>query len=355
MYVAAAITDTHLTRSNSDQVESIMSQFWGFCVEHKIEHAFHFGDWFTSRPGQHQRALLTTKRILQSKPVDIQFHIIPGNHDKTDQLASGSYLDVFDGQGMTVYPSSGRVEIIKDKLHMFLLPYYKEGSAILKEQFEELEEAAKAAKGIVMLGTHLAINGVRNNDGSVVDYGITTKAFNAFDVTLVGHYHNRSELPNNIHYIGSSYPQNYGEDNEKGFIGIKKNGHFDFIRPHFAEYHKIKVHLDDFNQDASSTLKLLDRLRSPDDGATLNNVRVVLVGARESLRGVNRDIFEDIGIDCKLKPLEIEEAVESVSVEDFRSFTVSSLLEEFETFCKEREYDLDEGLFFLKKLEDEQV
>jgi len=315
---ALLITDTHLHKDNIDIVEDIWLQAINCCREYQINIIIFLGDFFTARVAQTLAVLLAGKRIISElQKFDGSVLFIPGNHDKVDQSSNESYLDVFDfniNSSLTLIKQDKSIEF--DNIIFHFLPYFKE-----QDKYPELlKEICKYINPIKknILFTHIAVNGVKNNDGSEVDNGIDPNLFNNFDSVFVGHYHNKSRVGSNIYYIGSAYQANYGEDINKGFTLLYSDGIHKQIKSHFPEFKKINIDVKDLKTIDIGTLKEGNK-----------NVRIIVEGNKEELESIDKEKYDSLGIDIKFDPkLEVQDISK-----EFKSFNRHNIKQSFDEFC----------------------
>lgn len=291
--LAILVADSHYDKDNIGEVDDVLDQALELALEQGAEYIFHLGDVFTNRVGQGLRVLLAFRRWLRKcNERNIEVWMIAGNHDKTDLDAEESYLDVYSSYDNVTVISEPTYWNFKGVVVGFL-PYFKEEGtypARLDELIEEFQMRTNELKQVLL--THIAVDGVANNDGTEVTNDLDIKRFSYFDEVFVGHYHNRSDVGKNIHYIGSARPNNYGEDNEKGFTILYTDATYEYVNAKFRKYVKITVDLDKTDK------KVLEKWRKKFEGS-LNNVRFVLKGTEEQLSAISSASFEESGIDIK--------------------------------------------------------
>jgi len=86
---------------------------------------------------------------------------------------------------------------------------------------------------------------VRNNDGSIVEGDVEESYFDSFDLVASGHYHDWSEIGENIVYFRSAYQANFGEDDNKGFTVVYDDCSLEYIQSKFPIYRKIIIDMND--------------------------------------------------------------------------------------------------------------
>lgn len=353
--LALILTDTHLKEDNTELVTDIWKQAVFYCKSKNIKKILFGGDFFTARKAQPLSVLFTAGEIFKMvRNSGIELICIPGNHDKVDYTSEESYLDVFDGHFILVKGYS--FIQATDDLIIHLIPFFKENDGYpiyLQKAVEHitvinsgglLKSKSEIPKYKHILLTHVAINGVRNNDYSVVENDLDKKNFKVFHSVFVGHYHNQSQIGKNIYYIGSAYQSNFGEDNKKGFTILNDDGSHEFVKSQFQEFIKIKIDITDTKE-----LKKLEQ----EHKNSKENVRFVFEGEEAELKNVNKEKYSALGIDVTFNkdsavPLNHDGLVAKASS---ISFDRSNIEEAFNTFCETKHIeDNSIGLEYLKKM-----
>lgn len=330
--IALFITDTHLTRDNIPLVESIFDQAIEVCKEQNIKLMIHGGDVFTSRSGQPLDCLVSFSNILRKiKECGIRFVAIAGNHDKTDGDDSRSYLSVYDG--LEEYRDGGIFQY--GGLEFVMMPYFREEKWL--SVFGELDKKRNKKKKSFLI-THIGFDGVMNNDGSKVESRIKPSMFKEYEAVLIGHYHNASRLGDNVHYTGSAYQNNFGESiQDKGFSIIYEDGTIERVRSEFPMY--IKVKLDAGDKEAIS--KAIQTHANDSE----NFVRFVFQGTKDKCDNISvEELATKYGIDCKFEVDTTIRAMELSEENVVLSYDASTIMSDFEEFCK------DSGINSKKKL-----
>jgi len=266
---------------------------------------------------------------------------IPGNHDKLDYTSKSSYLDIFkDHPNFMLYDEYGCKEIVDQEIYVHLIPYFDEKSEFAN-QFAKVKMQPNAMNYLI---THIAINGVSNNDGSVVDTAITPNSFHKFKKVFVGHYHNKQDVLSNIHYIGSIRQNNYGEDTDKGMIVIYENGFHEQIKLNSIEYHTVKIDIDKASDEEIT--KLCTKW-----GDSQNNVRFKFEGTKAKIDALDKTKFDLLDIDVKCTYNDPNVDLSYKDAVTFTGFDKESIIEEWDGFCKENlELDHKLGTEYLQKI-----
>lgn len=335
--VAILLSDTHLKDDNGDFVFDIFQQAIELARELGVNEIFHAGDFFTSRKSQSLNTLLSANKIFNLfSDNHIFLRIIPGNHDKTNQSNKESYLDVFRNRDFIKVIDEYENSIgFSKKIYFHFLPYFE------NEVFIEYLKNIEIEKNrINILITHHAFNGVKNNDGTEVTDAIPASLVKDFDMVLVGHYHNQSWVGKNIHYFGSAYQHNFGENwTDKGFWVLYDDASKDFFQSKFKRKIKIQLPIDaDFDTEVE-----LVKEKYPDD-----EIRFEIIGDLNKFAMVNKKVLQEKGIDIKfVDEREVEMEIQHVELE---KFSKKQIIKYFKDFCTEKGIRGDNFIYGLKIL-----
>ncbi|HPI18742.1 MAG TPA: metallophosphoesterase [Candidatus Kapabacteria bacterium] len=339
------LSDVHIDESNAEEIKLIIRQGIQFSKENNIKSWICLGDWFKERSSQKLLVLLSFGEILNMlSDSDISLYTFPGNHDKTDAEDEKSYLSLFRNIGIKKHHFYD-VESCEDGKWYFI-PFFSENGSFLRRLTNINKEAAKY-NGKKFLFLHQSINGVKNNDGTLVDDGLKGNLFKNFDKVFVGHYHNYQKLSNKIIYIGSLKPHNYGEDNDKGFwLFDDKTGDLERVQTNFKKYRKILIDLEKTNKSMIESFR--EKLSNSGD-----NVRFVFRGTEDELAMIDAGYFEKVGIEVKKENKNILRAVEYFEETKSLQFNKSDLKINFLKYCNKNKIvsnKLSLGLNYFKKL-----
>lgn len=348
---AIVVTDVHLDRGNSGLVKDIFNQLVSLCHERGVSNVICAGDVFTTRSGQPLECLSAWQEILGIlRDNKIVIDVIPGNHDKTDGNDECSYLDVYEGASRWVRLHRVGEAVWfgeEEDICVWMIPYF--GTQRWMEEFERMKHEEDEGGRLNLLVTHMAFNGVRNADGSEVGDGIAPSAVFSFDSVIVGHYHDRSTVGRNIHYVGSAYQNNYGEGCvDKGFAVLYEDGSIEYVQSCFPRYIKETIQAT----DRETLINLLEKYG--DKEGRVDHVRFEFVGKKADLERLDvTELQTRYGIDCKFSSVEEREAVENATGEDVLNYDVSSVTKNFYRFCAEnniRGAELKYGVGLIKIL-----
>jgi len=333
------ITDLHYDIQDLEQTQSVVIQAVDKAVVDGIGTIFIAGDIFNSRKSQYLEVLLAFKAVLKyANDAGVRIIAIPGNHDKLDYQSESSYLDVFkDVPGFTLVDRYSRVDINNWNIH--LVPFFDE-----KTTYSKYLNLCVLDNPDNVLITHVAVDGVRNNDGSVVDDVLDPTDFNAFFKVLVGHYHDKQQVGTNIFYVGSIRQRNYGEDDLKGFTIFYNDGSHELFIPDFQRYKTVKIDLD--KTDIKQVQTLAAQYANSKD-----NIRFKFQGSAEKVKSIDKHIFESVGIDVKIEQTDVEVHVDYQSAQNFDGFDRNKILDEWKEFADNNpDIDKETGEKLLKKV-----
>lgn len=338
MVKAIVLTDTHLNQNNIVQNLDIYKQAIHLAKKYNLDKVLHGGDIFDARKGQTDSLLKIFEEILDMfHENEITLVAIPGNHDKSDYKSDVSYLDPYKHHpGFNLLRSGGFAEE-----NIFMFPYFLEDGTFETLLKEEVQKNYKKISKDTILITHVAVNGVKNNDGSQIENNVKPNLFSKFKSVLIGHYHNKSTIGQNIFYIGSAFQHNFGEDVSKGFTLIMEDGTTQFVKAAFKEYKKVVIEIE--KMSPKEIEKLAETYANSEDA-----IRFVFKGTHEKLQAIDKTRFTKLGIDVKRESDEIEVGVEEAENNEFISFDQTSIAKEFNDFCDTNKLDKKQGNKYLK-------
>lgn len=314
----AVITDTHLKQGNEDQVYDIFKQAIKVCQDRGIKQLFHAGDFFTSRASQSHSVMDKAMDIFNLfNQEEIGLTIIPGNHDRTDLESEKSFLDVFKVYRNIRLIKASEAIYVEELGWIHMLGYFKESGSYSTRLANFI--AHNHEKTILI--THIAISGVKNNDGSIVTNDLQPNLFKKYDLVLTGHYHFRNQLASNIWYIGSSHPQNFGEDNDKGICIVNKDLSLEFVNLNFPKYFTYRFDCKDIKQ-ITSQLKQVNH--------EYDKIRFVITGNETEIENFNRSIFDSYNVDVKF------EKTYSKKIVELKKYKEDDIMLSFKQFCLDK-------------------
>lgn len=286
--IAIIVTDTHLNHKNIDLVQDIFEQVCQAAVKLGVGTVFHGGDMFDNRKHQTLKTLSAFHRILTTFEMnDLTLRAIPGNHDKPSYTEEDSYLDVFkDHPNLILNRDYEKVGLLNVCVHS--IPFFDERTTY--PEYLERVKLVPSMKNILI--THVAVNGVRNNDGSEIEDTLDVKGFDQFDHVYVGHYHNYQEV-GKITYIGSAFQKDFSEDDDKGYAVLYDDGSISRHKLLFPRFKAIKVDLNTITPEGLKELIKSHKSEGKD------NVRFKVSGTKERIASLDRAEIAKAGIDVK--------------------------------------------------------
>lgn len=338
--IGAIITDTHVKDGNEELVEFIFDQLFEKMVVEGVELLFHAGDWFNSRKGQSLNVLKSSLSIVDSLNKEIETFIVPGNHDKVDLESEDSFIDVLEKPNFNIVKNVS-VVFTNEKINVVMIPYFKENGRYQEELSVAVDNDIEKGK-INVLITHIAVNGVKNNDGSEVENNLDKNLFKSFDYVYVGHYHNRSKV-GHVEYIGSAYQANFGEDDEKGFCWLYDDGSVEFEKLQFPLFRKYELDVDQV------TPQVLQELKQMKSEAQQDNIRLIIKGDSSKVKAFDKNILNEAGIEVSTRPDDIDKNMQDAEAGQISFFNRDLILESFKKFCKEN--NIEDSKFGIEKLE----
>jgi DNA repair exonuclease SbcCD nuclease subunit len=331
--IGVFITDTHLSTKTIEINKSVFRQADDLAQKLGVQ-LFHGGDAFNSRKSQTLDVLVAFNEILDS--LKSVLHIIPGNHDKISYRSVDSYLDPFmHHPKVRVYRMVGGIPIGDVTIHM--LPYFLEEDKYGEMLKDMVESEVHGFNDKNVLLTHVAITGVKNNDASVVVNNVTQDLFEKFDLVLIGHYHDKSEVGRKMVYIGSTHQANFGENTKKGATILYNDLSFETGLFEFPKYVVEKINLDEL------TTAQIDGIHQHHAGSD-DFVRFKFSGSEEKLKALDKTRFHE----------DIERAIDGAANGELVRYNVSSIKDvEFVEFCENNSLDRPAGeKHLLKHLSD---
>jgi exonuclease SbcD len=309
------ISDIHIKDSRIAEIEAAFKRCIGLL---KFDTLFILGDIFDSRKSLTFESLQCFHRLL-GYAKDKKVIIIPGNHDKISYQSKESYLDIFRHYpNVTLYDDLATISI--EGWSIYLLPFFDE-KTVLIERLDLIKDVPE--KSILL--THIAIDGVRNNDHSPVSGILSRNIFKEFNKVLVGHYHNRQEF-DNVLYMGSFIPKDFSEDELKGLTVFYENGTIEQFPLSDKKYLTIDIDLE--KEDGK------EKLQQYKDST--DNIRFNFIGDKGQLNSIEKSEFTSCGISVSSKE-KTDGTEDQNKVIDFSGFDKSKIVEQWDGFCQEKQ------------------
>lgn len=341
---ALLMNDPHASKDNIAEFLKNWNEALEICKDNDIQYLVVGGDMWLSRSAQTLSTLMAVRKaiLLATKVYGLYVIIAEGNHCKVDQEAIEGYSHVFsDYESVETVDSFTEIDLT-DSVSLWVMSYFPENGSFIKrlQDFQESCCINRAKKNILYIH-----EGIRGGLATPSDDELPANLFSAFDATLVGHYHNRKQIPGtNIEYIGASRQHNFGEDEEKGYTILYSDGSTKFVKNEVnIRYKVIEVDLADMDEEF---LAMLSKIKS--DSRYKVKVRVKCDSAQSN--SVNKQKLAEYGAN------KIELVTEQTVVmhTDHKSITQkfdkSGIKEEYTNFCSQKSIDNQLGLHYLEKL-----
>lgn len=334
--VALLINDMHVSQQTIDAFNKNWQEALDVCHDYSINQIFLGGDVFVSRSSQTLASLMAVKNAIQ-KANGEGTHIIAynGNHCKVNQEANIGYCNVFDSLGYSVVDEYMGIEFDNFTLH--LLPYYPEAGS-LPERIDKIE-LSPGKKNI--LYAHIGVNGGLSQE-SESNKELPAKRLNKFDKVLLGHYHNRAQLPGtDIYYIGASRQFNFGEQEDMGYTVLFEDGSHKFIQNTVnSRYKTINIEYSKLTPDLKEEIGELN-----DDDY---KVRLRISCSKNEKPSINKSEWIQAGA-AKVEILCAEEDVVLKAEQSaFHRFDKKGIAQGYQEFCKKKDSaDVEFGLKYI--------
>lgn len=333
-------TDWHLKPSNLEEIYKLQEQEVQEANKLGITSHVWLGDIFDSRISQREETLRTFTKIIELyNTFGHKVYCVPGNHDKSNYDSETSFLDSFK-----YHPNFVLIDQLDfyqiNGINCYFLPFFS-NEIWLDEISNQQEQDHKNH----ILFTHIAFQGSRNNDGSLVESTIKPSMFENWGMVYSGHYHDFQELTENVIHLGSLTQNNFGEDENKGFWVIYDDLSYDLIPSQGKSYKKLTIDLQTITSKQAD--KLIKSFKKENEDAF---IRVEFKGNQDELKAIDKKVYQELGIDVKLKATEVEDNSNEVETSEVKALTNSDIIKKFKDFCNQNEYDYREGLTILEQV-----
>jgi exonuclease SbcD len=331
--LAIIFNDVHLKTGNEDEVYESTKYMVNYAVENDIKNLIFAGDLFDSRTFQRQKVLQTLDKMLDLFHANgLTLYMFSGNHDKTVYNSPNSFLDIYRHHPCVKFNRELK-NIVLDGVSIDLLPFFST---------ELLVPMIEKAKGGDILISHFGMDGSNHLGHIQKDTNINKKMFEKWDKVYLGHYHNHNEITKDIVHLPSFRQENFGEDNNKGFALLKKDGSYELIKGKFKEYIKLSIDLDKTSsKDISKLIELHKNSES--------TIRLEFNGTEVQCKSIDKSQFKETGIDVKMKYAEIYENEIAEPSKIIERYSKDQILDSFKDFCKDKGYNYSEGSGMVKE------
>lgn len=339
------MNDIHVSKDNIPAFQANWQEAVEICRKWGISEIAVGGDLFFSRAAQTLDVLLAVHdALLETSRAGIHVTLAEGNHDLVNQEAVRGYCHVFDCHpDVTVVDDFLTLSRPGWEFALHLMSYFPEDGSFV-ERLGQLEEKALSEEKKHFFYIHEGINGALAQPS---EKELPARIFLPFDKVFVGHYHNRTVIPQTrIEYIGASRQHNFGEDEEKGYTVLYTDGTHEFVKNRVnMRYRVVDVPVE------HAGLHLMDELRETEaDGRYKVKVRVHAPAA--AMKSVDKAALLGAGAAKVELIADDEELLETASSSLFEKYDSCRIRETYEDFCREKQIeDVSIGLEYLSKID----
>jgi len=330
--VALLINDIHISRDNISEFQKNWKEMIDVCKANNVEDVFVGGDLWQSRSAQTLPVLLAVKSaLIDARRNGLTVVLASGNHDVIDQEAIESYNHIYsEYEGVEVIDDFASYDYGEVLLH--IMRYWPENGSFMQHYGELCKDIDKGKVNILYL--HEGINGGLSH---ISETELPTNIFKPFDAVLVGHYHDRKNIPGtNIEYIGSSRQHNFGEDAMKGYTLLYSDGSYEFVRNEVnIRYCTIEVDADD-----------LDSLPTELDSRYKHRIKVKCNEKQAKL--FDKQKFLDMGFNKVEMVAEQLEDTETAASGIEEKYDKQGIKKEYQSYCDENDIDSELGMKYLE-------
>lgn len=338
---ALLINDIHVSKDNIAEFRKNWDEALELCKNNGIVEIVVGGDLWLSRSAQTLSTLMAVREAIlkATKQYDLNVVIANGNHDKVDQETIESYNHIFsDYENVEVIGEYAELDY-SDAMSLWVMSYFPENGSFI-ERLGSIKPKLKDKKNILYIH-----EGIRGGLTTPSDDELPANIFEGFDSVLVGHYHNRKQIPGTqIEYIGSSRQHNFGEDEEKGYTILYTDGSTKFVKNEANQrYMVIEVDVADMNDNFMNTLAAIK-----EDSRYKVKVRVKCNSTQSST--INKQQLAESGANKIEIVTEQTEVMHAGHQSVTQKFDKSGIKEEYINFCAQKSIDNQLGLYYLEKL-----
>lgn len=339
---ALLINDIHASKDNIAEFRKNWDEALELCKQNEVEYLIVGGDMWLSRSAQTLDVLMAVRWAILKATKQYGFYMIiaEGNHCKVNLENIDGYSHVFsDYENVEVVNDFTEISL-SNEMSLWVMSYFPENGSFIDKLNEIKQDYDSTKKNVLYIH-----EGIRGGLAAPSDDELPANIFKDFDSVLVGHYHNRKQIPGTkIEYIGSSRQHNFGEDEEKGYTILYSDGSTKFIKNEVNQrYRVIEVDVTDMNDDFMS---MLAEIKS--DNRYKVKVRVKCNSAQSST--IDKQKLADAGANKIELVTEQTEVMRTDHKSLTQKFDKSGIMEEYTNFCTQKSIDNQLGLHYLEKL-----
>lgn len=238
----ALITDTHFgARGDHPAFNEFFFKFWEnvffpYIEKNNIKTVMHLGDIVDRRRFINYTTLhnLRKRFIERLIDMDIDFHVIVGNHDvpyrNTNDVNAMNEMFGFH-RSVTIY--SKPKTVMFGSTEIAIIPW------INNTNMSDTLDFISSTPAQICFG-HFEITGFEMDRGNVCYDGLSKTIFDKFDTVFSGHFHHKS-TDGRIMYLGNTYEMTWADYNDKrGFhVFDTETRELEFIENPYRMFHKI--------------------------------------------------------------------------------------------------------------------
>lgn len=238
----ALITDTHFgARGDHPAFNEFFFKFWEnvffpYIEKNNIKTVMHLGDIVDRRRFINYTTLhnLRKRFIERLIGMDIDFHVIVGNHDvpyrNTNDVNAMNEMFGFH-PSVTIY--SKPKTVMFGSTEIAIIPW------INNTNMSDTLDFISSTPAQICFG-HFEITGFEMDRGNVCYDGLSKTIFDKFDTVFSGHFHHKS-TDGRIMYLGNTYEMTWADYNDKrGFhVFDTETRELEFIENPYRMFHKI--------------------------------------------------------------------------------------------------------------------
>lgn len=341
---ALTINDSHASKDNLSEFKKNWDEALEICKKYGIQYLVVGGDLWLSRSSQTLDVLMAVREAILKATQLYHLYVIiaEGNHCKVNQESIEGYSHIFsDYESVEVVDEFTEIDLTDD-VSLWVMSYFPENGSFIKRFQEMQQNCCVNPHKKNLLYIHEGIRGGLSNPS---DDELPANIFTGWDAVLVGHYHDRKQIPGTkIEYIGSSRQHNFGEDEEKGYTIVYSDGSTEFIKNQVNQrYRVIEVDIADMDENF---LTMLEKIKA--DERYKVKVRVKCDSAQAS--SVNKQSLAEHGANKIELVTEQTEILHTEQCSITQKFDKSGIKEEYTNFCSQKSIDNQLGLHYLEKL-----
>lgn len=309
---ALIFTDLHLNDINKELCLSFIDKLIKYAKDKQVPYIIFMGDMVDVRRGPSEVSLNAIYNIFykfSNSGLKDNLKYFPGNHDKFIEEGESSYLELFVHLCPHLYRN---IEVIEGKNYNYLFFPYFEGK-YFEIAIDKLQQL-KLEKPTILFAHYMYEQ-------------IPIEIKRKFVKVFLGHNHDRSEFPNGM-YLGSCFPQNFSEDNQKGFTVLYDDLTVELITFSSQEYITQKININIFEEE-----QIREYIQNFKDKNPNKLLKIEFVGYNKDISNLKNFCKKlNIYYTSKIENNVINEKEEILNISQF---SPNQIKQQFENFCEE--------------------